>query len=545
MSRERVTGMNTVSTISSAKPAPAPDPVFDGHVTRMGGQFQACLTDHSTVLFTTDASALFETYLQAFPDAVRQHYNCHACQHFIESFGGLVAISDDGTTVSPFWQIDTRDEYVEPLAALARQVLSSKVTGVFFHGKALLGTPESGGWTHVVVTLPDTYSKLHKMTLTPTQAMAEKREDFANVMRALDEFSADHLAQAVRVLKAEALYRSEHLLGAAEWLARVQDMRCTKSMKTRQALLWRAVALAPAGFCHPRASMIGALLDDIKSGLPFEDIKARFDAKMHPLRYQRPQTAPAAVTIAQAEKIVEQMGIANALRRRFARLDEIKAIWRPAAVDAAPAGAGVFAHLTPKGHGPRTTLELPAIIMTWDKFHRTILPEAEAMEFFVPHGRAGYAFLTTASDSDAPPILQWDMPEYRNPVAWYVYNGGLMPADAGLNGGEYRKVTAVTLQPTQWGDRPLTHHGESVIFCLQGCRDVRNNGGLALFPECMKSELHGVRSVIEAHSFSGRLDEPEEPLACGIRLQKGLANYGTFRVTINGQCATYRLDRWD
>jgi hypothetical protein len=80
-------------------------------------------------------------------------------------------------------------------------------------------------------------------------------------------------------------------------------------------------------------------------------------------------------------KIVEQMGIANALRRRFARLDEIKAIWRPAAVDAAPAGAGVFAHLTPKGHGPRTTLELPAIIMTWDKFHRTILPEAEAMEF--------------------------------------------------------------------------------------------------------------------------------------------------------------------
>jgi hypothetical protein len=38
--------------------------------------------------------------------------------------------------------------------------------------------------------------------------------------------------------------------------------------------------------------MIGALLDDIKSGLPFEDIKARFDAKMHPLRYQRPKPRP-------------------------------------------------------------------------------------------------------------------------------------------------------------------------------------------------------------------------------------------------------------
>ena len=537
--------MNIISTTSIVKPAPAPDPVFDGHVTRMADHLQACLTDHTKILFTTDASALFETYLNAFPAAMRQHHNCHACRHFVTSFGGLVVVGDDGTTVSPFWQIAASDEYVEPFAALVRKVLSAKVTGVFFHDKVLMGTSQSGGWTHLAATLPGTYSKLHKTTLTPSQAMAEKREDFANVMRTLDEFSADHLAQAVRVLKAEALYRSEHLLGAAEWLVTVQDMRRTKSMKTRQALLWRAVALAPAGFCHPRASMIGALLEDIRFGLPFEDIKARFDAQMHPLRYQRPQAAPAAATIAQAEKIVEQMGIANALKRRFARLDEIEAIWRPAAVDAAPAGAGVFAHLVPKGHGPHTTLELPATVMTWDKFRHAILPDAETIDLLVPHVRAHYVFLTTASDPDAPPILQWDVPEHRNPVAWYVYDGGLLPAGVGLSGGEYRTVTGIALQPTQWGDRPLTHHGESVIFCLHGARDVGNNGGLALFPECMKSELHSVRSVIESHSRSGRLEEPEGPLACGIRLQKGLANYGTFRVTINGQCAAYRLDRWD
>ncbi len=536
--------MNTASTTLS-KPVPVPDPVFDGHVARMVARLQECLIRDSALLFTTDASGLFETYLDAFPMARRQHHNCHACRHFIEHFGGLVAISEDGTTASPFWQVETSGEYVEPFAALARAVLSARVTSVFFSDKVLLGTPESGGWTHLATTLPDAYTRLHRAMLTPSQAMSEKREDFANVMRALDEFSADDLAQAVRILKAEALYRSEHLLGAAEWLAKLHDTRRTKNHQTRQAFLWRAVGLAPAGFCHPRASMIGTLLEDIKAGLPFEAIKARFDAKMHPLQYQRPQAAPAAGTIAQAEKLVEQMGIANSLNRRFARLDEVEAIWRPAAVEAAPERSGVFGHLVPKGQEKERTITLPATTMTWDKFRRTVLPDAETIEFLVPSGPANYCFLTTASEPDAPPILQWDTPERRNPVAWYVYNAGLPPALVGLSGGEYRVVTAITLQPTHWGDKPLTHHGESVIFCLAGCRDVRNEGGSGLFPECLKSELHGVRAVIEAHSRSGRPDVPEGPLANGVRLQKGRAGYGTFRVTTKGQSATYRLDRWD
>lgn len=527
----------------------------------MAERLVGCLTESGDLLFMTAPSGLFATYLATFPADVRQHFNCHACQHFIEHFGGLVTISADGTLRSPFWQIDASDEYTAPFAALARKVMAAQVTGVFYHDKALLGTPESGGWTHLAATLPATYSTRHKRTLTPAQAMAEKREDYATVMRALDEFSADDVAQAVRVLKSEALYRSEHLMGAAEWLAALHAMRrATTNRQTRQALMWRAVAVAPAGFCHPRSGVLGTLLEDIQAGLPFDDIKARFDAKMHPLQYQRPQAAPTAATIAQAEKLVEQMGIAGALKRRFARLDEIETIWRPATGIGAgnregdattgegqPQG-GVFAHLTPKGQRERPALELPPTTMTWDKFRRTVLPEAEAIEFRVPPGFANYAFLTTASDPDAPPILQWDTPERRNPVAWYVYNGGCMPDRAGLTGGACCAVTAITLQPTLWGDRLLAHHahhGESVIFCLEGCRDVRNDGGLALFPETLKAELHGVRSVIEAHSRSGRLDEPDGPLACGIRLQKGMTDYGTFRVRAGGQWAPYRLDRWD
>lgn len=534
------------TAVSSTKKIPVNDPVFDQLIHSQQNRLAACLQDVSNVLFTTDADGLFDAYLNAFPDSGRQHFNCHACKQFMESYASLVAIGEDGTLSSPFWQIDAAGVYAEPFAALRKKVLAAKITGVYYSSATVLGTPESNGWTHLAVQLPKAYGTRHLTTLTAHQAQAAKLEDFRTVMHALVEFSQDDLAQAVRVLSADALYRSEHLLGAAEWLAKMQDIRrTTKNHRTREALLWRAIALAPAGFCHPRAGMLGTLLEDIQVRLPFETIKQRFDAKMHPLRYQRPTAAPSVGTIAQAEKLVQQMGIESSLKRRFARLDEIEALWRPALPAPAPDRAGVFAHLTPKGADTSSdfSLNLPARIMTWEKFQRAVLPDADAIEFMAPTGVAHYVFLTTAVDPEAPPILQWDHQDHRNPVAWYVYHGGIFSSRAGLNPG-YCKVTAVTLQPTAWGESRITHHGESAIFCLDGCRDT-DAQSMCIFPECLQSELHGIRSVIEAFSRSGRLEEPDGPLANGIRLQKGLTGYGQFRVTSKGQTSVYLLDRWD
>lgn len=535
--------MDTVAP--HTKPTPAPDPFFDSHVHLMQGHLASCLESVSGLLFTTDATGLFDAYLSAFPEESRQHFNCHACKRFIESFGGLVVIGPDGSVSSPFWQAEASGVYAAPFQAILKRVLASRITGIFYSKNILLGVPVAGGWTHFAVSLPPRYTGLHKMTLTPGQARAEKREDFTNVMRALDEFSTEDLAQAVRVLQSESLYRSEHLLGAAEWLAQMQFIRRdTKNHRTREALLWRAIGMAPAGFCHPRAGMLGTLLEDIQAHLPFDEIKRRFDDKMHPLRYQRPQAAPAAATIAQAERLVEQMGIAASLKRRFARVDEVEALWRPPS-PAPQETKGVFGHLVPKGQDVQAGIELPAKTMTWEKFQRTVLPEADSIEFFAPHGSANYTAMTTASDPTAPPILQWDSLEHRNPVAWYVYHGGRRPELFGLEGGRFHKVTAIAFQPTAWNDSKIIHHGESVIFCLEGCHDVENRGGLALFPEFMKSELHGIRSVIEAHSQSGRIEETSGLLASGIRFQKGATGYGRVRVTSKGQRAVYDLDRWD
>ena len=131
---------------------------------------------------------------------------------------------------------------------------------------------------------------------------ARERLEVLTKLEPFDHSIRYSLAQALKLLKSEALYRSEKVLGQAQWLYDLH--RALPSRRNRDHVLWRAVAAAPAGFCHPRSSMIGTLLEDLAAGMPFDDVSRRFAEKMHPLLYQRPQAAPSAGNIAQAEKIV-------------------------------------------------------------------------------------------------------------------------------------------------------------------------------------------------------------------------------------------------
>ena len=135
--------------------------------------------------------------------------------------------------------------------------------------------------------------------------------------------------------------------------------------------------------------------------------------------------------------------------------------------------------------------------MTWVKFAATVLPDAERLEFRVPD-KGNFIALTTAAHPDAPPILKWDRPARRNPVAWYLYPNHSLATQWGLKAG-WREVTAVAPLPTLWGDTPMPFLGEGVVLVLEGAADTLNPGN-ALFPSFLREELHGVRAVIEAHA---------------------------------------------
>jgi len=508
---------------------------------------------------TVDPQALWGAYIMGIPQSERQHYNCRCCQAFIQKYGGLIRIDEHGRRSALLWSgpEDVPGFFFASVSALNTLIEESAIEGVFYDEEPVWGQPANFDkkrlktWSHLHGR-PNSYWQ-NKLK-TASQAMAEKSEEHGMLLRGLDEYPLRIVDEAARVLKSGAMYRSEKATGFIEWLQSVHEAAVVGNSKAR---LWRAVVMAPTGFCHVKTNVTATLMDDLKhrEGLmsevrpseytkrklandySFEAISKRWAEKLNPLQYQRPQAPPAAGNIAQAEKIVGKLGIERSLERRYATLTDVRRyngiLWEPAANRPEPP-AGVFGHLKPKAAQP-SKLILPAKKMTWERFESEVLHTADTMEVKLPATGQFYGLLTATHD-DAPNLMQWP-----NPVSWYVWASPTSPGKWGLH-GEYAKVNAVFLGPYDWQERgKFAHQGKRAMFALEGCReDAYSRPGLGLFPEILKNELREVRSTIEAHSRSRQPTGRENGDANGILFVDGGQEV---EVRVNGT-DSYIIDRW-
>jgi hypothetical protein len=531
--------MNTSTTNDRASNSGA---AYDRYIDRVATAFYNTVADGAQ-LFIADTDNLFGVYLNSFPQVDRQFHNCSACWRFINTYGSIVTISADGERHSPIWEaIPAPPKYAMAVASMVSAIDRAPIKGVFVSATADLGLRQAGEWNHYTLKLPPA-SVLNHPFKSAAQVTAEKLEDFRMLQRYLATYSEQTIAQALTLLDADALYRSEACLGRAQWhYALKQQLARVKSDRIKQHLIWLAVATAPPGFCHIGSSMLGTLLDDIQSGLDFDTVSRRFADKMRPDRYLRPTAAPTLGNIERAERIIEQLGITDSLRRRYARIEELDLLWSPTVAAPAPSAAGIFGHLRDltkdRSIGASDT---PPITMTFAKFVRKVLPDALAIDYWLTDTKQSFAGILTAAVADAPLIFQWD-----NPFSWYVWIGGSTPKTWNLPSNGWQRVTGITYQPSMWG-KPLDHKGQSAIFILEGARETNESRGLGLFPEFLGAHLHEVRSTIEAHSRQGQSEDPDKGTANGILIGSG-TGFGTqyrFRVRTAIGTSVYQIDRWD
>lgn len=373
-------------------------------------------------LFTTDAGGLFEAYLNGFSKEAQQHYNCNGCRHFIKRFGDLVAISDKGEIESVLWdENDVPEFFIESVKVMRLLVVNSRVNGIFISDEAILGQPRTGEWTHLHAKLPSALVNRSRL-LTSGQIAAEKKEDFHMLTRAILDYNLSVVDQALTLIETETLYRSDKIQGVTKWFKTVIENRASvRRQRQKDNITWLEVAKAPAGFTHIRNSMVGTLLADIADGLSFSSVSSRFAEKMNPSNYMRSQSAPSQNSIYEAEKIVEKLGIADSLQRRYAAIEEVPTLWKNKGVKPpmVEKKAGVFGQIKPKETVAFTAGQtLPSSVMTWDKFLRTVLPTANGLEVLTDNQNRFMA-LITAINPESENILQWD-----NPFSWY-YHGGV------------------------------------------------------------------------------------------------------------------------
>jgi hypothetical protein len=553
----------STSTTSGTTSGQAPlDDHYDEFLAAVRTRFAACTTVEkkkqkkkkpqakSSALFTTATPELSNLWLAALPEALRRENACSTCKAFLRNFGGLVTIDDKGRTTSVLWNPDVVPEpYRVGVRALAEAVSGAPITGVFVSADRVWGTPDKGGFWHLAITPPDALVHTNAYR-NPSQLAAEKREDFRTLTSGLEAFPLALVERAAALLQTGGLHRSEKCIEVANWLLEVHRSRkSARSERARDNLTWAAVATAPPGYCHVRSTMIATLLTDLANNLPFDQIKARFDEKMHPLQYQRPTAAPRGQNIERAEKLIEQLRSAGALERRFAKLEDIQALWRPIQHENARRKDGVFAHVRARARSstPATDTDVPAAIMTWAKFSATVLPEAAAIHYRVPDVKAPLLALVTAKHDDAPPIIQWDHANARNPFTWYFYSGGSLPARWNLQPNTDPPVSAIALAPHMWaGADQHAHHGKMVLFLLDGAKDLDYRCGSAFFPEFLKQEYREARATLEAFARTCVVVGASEATACGIGLHASGMWAQRFRVTDkHGVSITYQLDRWD
>lgn len=530
---------------TSARSVSLPVPGYYDLLEDIRKSFDEAVEESDVILFTTDAVGLYEVFLQNIPKEYRQHHNCSACREFVNTYGGLVRITDAGNTVPVMWN-QAPDSLKSVVDILYRNTKQAKVTGIFRTPRRILGMSDHDGWRHMHVRLPE--HMRHRKRLDSVEiAMAKDREHYRMVKASAAKYSIETALTAINILEAGAVYGSERFVAPAKWfLSVLKDCGQCKTEKQHN-LLWKAIASSPEGFFHISGGVLGTLLDDIDQGYTLDQIKARFNEKMNPTQYQRPQVPPSIGNVNRAEDILEKLNIQNSLLRRFARLEELRTEWVPREPKHPRRREdGFFADIVTKEaqNTPIITGIIPEKTMTWEKFQRTVLPEAQKIEFYVPKEKNFYAAILTAQDPSAPPIIKWDQEEQRCPFSWYVYTRGSTASEWNLNIG-YVDVTAVVLQPNMWNPG-YEHHGKAVFFILKNCVDRHKNISSALFPSDLKNELYEIRATIEAYSNSHFLSGVDEASACGIRLQGNLQwNNAKFRVTTGTGMVIYNLDRWD
>ncbi len=494
----------------------------DGHGYEIFLEHLSCIIERHKPdhLFTTNADPelLWMMYLNAFQisGGERQHYNCSACREFVKHYGHLAVFNPITNEVdSAIWNLDQlSDGLTQSLRGaineMRRYVARAKITGVFHHGQMMMGTPFNQSkmgvsWYHMhtIMSMEKVYKKA---TMTANQKMAADREEYRLLWSSLTDYNPTVLDQALMLLSNNVLARSEKVIGPVKFLRKLHhDLDGIKSNQITNARVWYAVASAPAGFCHIRSSMAGTLLDDLMNGLDQAEVKRRFDAKMHPLQYQRPQAAPTDGNIKRAEEIFAKLGAASALqRRRFATIDDVHTFWRstpPTKVES----QGIFDDLRQNKVKLNTTMVSEPI--SWRKFAATILPHVEEMRFYLEDFRRyPFAVCTTGTDPEAVPILQWDNLGHRNQVSRYFWHGGSNPSHFGITSSGWHYVQALVDHPANW-HLHTDHRSSEVMFALANVRESRTNFGNAIFPEDLKSEFREVRSVIEAYSKKASIDD--------------------------------------
>lgn len=495
---------------------------------------------------------LFQHYLSMFSDEERQGYNCRSCERWLNKYGCYVVGNPDGT-VTPVAFTNGEEDQIEILAKLANIISRAPIHAPVFDNERDYAVKHNGQWRHFEGSVQCDTPAL--ISVVPEDELEGKvgaaRTAINDIVRWLGYYT-DSTWQKVAVLFDHGELKGadkKHKAAFAQAYELYKTYSGQKNNVTKRNAVWAAYGIGNISLAHFANTVVGNLLGGVNLG----DIYAvrKFITSTSGENYMRPTEAPTEKNVADAEKLIDDLGLTSALKRRFADYDDILEFeWQPAPTANAEQKGGVFGDLKTKDGVEKPKAAEVNRDLGILEFVNDILKEAVSIEVTVPYGAGTLLQLSTQADPEAKPILRYDSEEKRNPVSIYTYTKPAAPEQWGLRGGRDYKVNGIITIPDAWTTESERTYGVAAtgyVFLVEGAKEQSGEQS-ALFPQLMRHELYPVRSVIEAYSARTPMGEVREgkQSAAGIHIGPNhVQSQYRFKATLkSGVIVNCRITHW-
>lgn len=375
-----------------------------------------------------NGDALWEAYLAAFPEGTnpifreRTEHDCSCCKNFIRNIGTAVAIVNGKLTT--VWDLKGLEAPYDTVAAKLHELVSaSEINGLFrlseqkygavFTIEALEGG-DTRRWNHFHGTVTRHFSR------TVDKDRGEYNTIVGVFKRGLEELNQADIDTVVDLIQSKAIYRGEEHTASIKAFQKLKtSYGKLKTQAEKNIFVWENASNPAARF---RNTVIGTLIQDLSAGVDLESAVRSFESKVAPMNYKRPTALITPAMIKQAVKTISELGLEDALKRRFAKLSDVSVndvLWVDRSVKSKMKEGGIEDILMATVAPGVSNKDYPEPIGI-DEFMEKIVPKTTAMEIFMKNTMTpNLMSLTGPVHADSGKLFKWG-----NDFAW-TYAGNI------------------------------------------------------------------------------------------------------------------------
>lgn len=393
-------------------------------------QFQK-MQDRPLFRVTIDRDEIWAHYLASFPEGSnpifreRTEHDCSCCRQFIREAGSMVTIDEKGKLES-IWDCKIEDPNYQRVAdEMSLYVRSKPIQNVYLHYQQNVGVmqnyeeTEDGdvlSWNHFHVLLPKSVVVKKDDIGTKLGEMKAKHDVFE---RGLRELTMDSVDTVLELIDQNSLYRGEeHKFALMKFK---EAKRLYEKAKKADTFAWFFMNVPTPSVTGIRNTSIGQLLINLSEGMDLEQAVGKFEAMVAPSNYKRPTALITKKMIDTAKKRVEELGLLDALPRRFAVAEDItinNVLFADKDTRPRMAGFDPFENLA----ATKSAVNFKQLDKVEEvpiaTFIEKIVPQASAIEVLLEnkHG-SNLVSLIAPENNMAPSLFKWG-----NGFSW-AYNG--------------------------------------------------------------------------------------------------------------------------